>query len=260
MTMRETISSARKEIMAGVLNDQNVAARTIVDLLYGILLVRITEGPTSEDAFDISKLLTYSLNRCIDPTRDVEHQHPIRNFPVHKRITDEIAEQRFELTFNRLADILVWLMHPDLVTVTSMEFYTTIPGLFLYNVTTGDWVEELIKNDKYTSELVHRTSLRADLVTTYPPRVDIEMDKLRWMQEFTKVAKHLDKRLEKMSTEEWIIYAIRCMALTSLHLVLTILNRSSSIEPLAGCAKPHHEALRAMASTVVYSRTPKSKG
>jgi hypothetical protein len=260
MTIHETISLPRKEIISNVLNEQNVAARTIVDILYGILLAKITEGPATEDAYDVSRLLTYSLNRCVDPTREVEHQHPLRNFNIHKRITNEVHDHEFKLTFNRLADILVWLMHPEQVTMTAMEFYTTVPGLFLLNMQDMSWVDEFVKKDKFTSELIHKITLRADIVTIYPPRVDMEMDKLKWLHEFTKVAKKLDIKLQQMTTEAWTVYATRCMMMTSLLMALTTIHRSSSIELMSGCAALPYNTLRSQSSKVVYSRTQKIKG
>lgn len=252
------LDTQRTAIMADVLDDRNVATRSIIDLLYGILLARFYEGTRQQDAYDVSRLHHYALKHCIDPSRDSSHHHPIRTLTVHQRIMHQVYQDEPGLNgLGHLAEVMMWLIRGEHTVMTPMEFYSSVPPLFITKTLNLKALQDAICTTSVLSELIIKIRYRSDNTPVYHPKPEVEGDRMRFMSEFSKAAVAMEKALQKTEdTTAWRSMAAQHFATLSFQMMLQTLARSSTIEGLSEALRPRADLLARLASCVVYKKLP----
>ena len=144
--------------------------------------------------------------------------------------------------------------------MTPMEFYSTIPVLFMSAYDDISWVDDFIKQHNHVGSMITRVTLRSDVTPTYQPKPDIELDKMRWLIEYTRIARYLaDLKLIHTNYVEWKVYTMRYLFLLGLIHSMITLTRSELVVGLSNAIKPHYDLLRAIAQKSAYQVPPKKQ-
>lgn len=253
--IRAIINQQSAQILADVLDNNQVASRSIIDLLYGIFLARLYESPAAQDTYDIAQLHYYALQRCVDPSRDEEHHHPIRSPMVHMRIKADVMDRRqTSLPFLHLAELTSWLVRIDKILMTPMEFYTTIPPIFLSAPLSKVAIKQAIIDHPYLHNTIIKIGYRSDTTPAYQPKPEVEHDRMRWVAEFGKLAAYLDKQVPRNDTKTWGYIANQHFYVLSLVMALSVLSRSSTFDGLKEALAPHVTNLLVLATSVAYNQ------